>query len=85
MEVFILKCNNTDIIVRLYGEFTDLMIVDSERIGIMKSKVQSTAVAMKWPLSSSTVGSVIARCLSSCTLKSVFSLKPQFPWSLTGV
>lgn len=52
MEVFILKCNNTDIIVRLYGECTDLMIVDSECIGIMKGKVESTAVAMKWPLSS---------------------------------
>lgn len=85
MEVFILKCNNTDIIVRLYGECTDLMIVDSECIGIMKGKVESTAVAMKWPLSSPTVGSVIARCLSSYTLKSVFSLKLQVPWSLTGI
>lgn len=82
MEIFILKHNNTDIIVRLPGEFTDLMAVEGEYTAVMKGKVESTAATLKWPLSSSAVGGVIARCLSSCTLKSVFLLKPQNPWNL---
>ena len=56
MEIFILKHNSTDIIVRLSGEFTDLMTVKGECTGVMKGKVESTAAAMKWPLSSSAVG-----------------------------
>lgn len=30
MKAFILQYNNTDIIVRLYGELTDLMTVEGE-------------------------------------------------------
>ena len=82
MEIFILKHNNTDIIVRLSGEFTDLTTVKRECTGVMKGNVESTAAAMKWPLSSSAVGGIIARCLSSCTFKSVLLLKLQIPWNL---
>ena len=84
MEIFILKHNNTDIIVRLSGEFTDLMTVKGERRGVTKGQVESTAAAIEWPISPSAVGGIIARCLSSCTLKSVFLLKPQIPWNLAS-
>lgn len=42
MEVFILKSNHTDIIVRLYREFTDLMTAEGEFIGVIKDKFEST-------------------------------------------
>lgn len=40
MEVFILKSNYIDIIVRLYREFIDLMIVEGEFIGVIKDKFE---------------------------------------------
>ena len=84
MEVFILK-PTIQTLLQDYGKFTGLMTVEGEWVEIMKSKVESTVVAMKWLLRSPAVGSGIDQCHSSCALKCMFLLKPEFPRSLAGI